>query len=145
MITRHRQRRRQFCDINVVPYVDVMLVLLVIFMVTTPLLSEGVKVALPKASAKSLPPSDMKPLVVSINKAGQYFCNKAANVKKPLSAESLFVLVKRAMLENKRQKVYVRGDDKVSYGEVVKAMVLLQKAGAPTVGLVTKTPDVKKA
>lgn len=145
MIKRVRQKRRQFCDINVVPYVDVMLVLLVIFMVTTPLLSPGVKVELPKASAKQLPPTDNKPLVVSINQKGQFFCNKAANTRKALANEALFVLVKRALLQNKQLKVYVRGDEKVPYGQVVKAMVLLQKAGAKGVGLVTKNPDVKKA
>ena len=145
MIHRVRRQRRQFCDINVVPYVDVMLVLLVIFMVTTPLLQAGVKVSLPKAAAKQMPPTDVKPLVVSINKKGQFFCNKAANTSKPLKKEALFVLVKRAILQNRHLKVYVRGDEHVAYGDVVKAMVLLQKAGAKGVGLVTKSPNVKKA
>ena len=100
---------------------------------------------LPKASAKPLASTDTRPLVVSINNKGQYFCNKAANTKKPISKDSLFVLAKRQILQNRRLKVYVRGDDKVPYGKVVSVMVTLQKAGAKGVGLVTEMPNVKKA
>jgi len=139
---RAKRRRRQIADINVVPYIDVMLVLLIIFMVTAPLITQGVKVDLPKAAAKKLPPQTQLPIVVTVNSRGRYFLNVANNPRVPLTARSLQAQVKTALLRDRSKKVYVRGDAKAAYGEVVGAMALLQKAGVGSVGLMT---DDKKA
>lgn len=134
---RHRTKRKISADINVVPYIDVMLVLLVIFMITTPMLTQGVKVDLPKASAKKIPPKSEKPMIITVNSQGQYFLNIAPEPKLPLSSQSLLLQVKSELIKDQSRQVFVRGDKNANYGEVVKAMVLLQKAGAPSVGLMT--------
>lgn len=142
---RKGKRYKQTSEINVVPYIDVMLVLLVIFMVTTPLLSQGVKVDLPTAAAKTIDAKPPEPIVVSIDAHGNYFLNLAANPNKVITAAELSRLVSSELDEakgkNKRQ-VLIKGDHSVDYGRVVQAMVLLQHAGAETVGLVTQ-PDEK--
>lgn len=140
MRTRRRPRKRM-AEINVVPYIDVMLVLLIIFMVTTPLLSQGVKVNLPHAAAKKLSPTHNQPLIITVNARGQYFLNKSATPKTPIAATALTTMVKAQLQQNPKRKVYVRGDRAVDYGKVVQAMVLLQKAGAGTVGLMTDNPQ----
>jgi biopolymer transport protein TolR len=128
-------------DINVVPYIDVMLVLLVIFMITAPLLTQGVKVDLPQASANPIDQEAKEPLVVSVDKAGNLYLNLGENEKKPVTEEDL---VRRASLVLKQQPdvpVLVRGDKDAAYGKVVYAMTLLQQAGAPSVGLSTQPPE----
>lgn len=135
-----RHKRKRIAEINVVPYIDVMLVLLIIFMMTTPLLSQGVKVDLPKAAAKVLPNQDV-PLIVSINAEGQYFLNIAATPEAPISSDTLNSQVSGALQKNPDRRVYVRADQSVDYGKVVTAMVLLQQAGASSVGLMTDTPN----
>ncbi len=140
---RARRRRRMMSDINVVPYIDVMLVLLIIFMVTTPLLTQGVKVNLPKATAKVLSPQDKIPVIASINSRGQYFINIASNPRLPVSSSQLQNLLQSALHRNPNRQVYVRGDQNANYGKVVQLMVLLQKAGAGSVGLMTDNPDKK--
>lgn len=141
---RRVRRRRQMAEINVVPYIDVMLVLLIIFMVTTPLLTQGVKVNLPQAAAKSLPPEQTQPVIVTVNQAGQYFINLQANGKVPVSADAIQQDVRAALAKSPKRKVYVRGDRAVDYGKVVQAMVLLQQAGVPTVGLMTQDKTTRK-
>jgi biopolymer transport protein TolR len=136
---RQRQRRRTLADINVVPYIDVMLVLVVIFMVTTPLLSQGVKVNLPKANAQTLSAQDQTPLIVTVSAKGEYFLNTLGS--SPIASENLINLVHEALAKNPDRKVYVRGDEAASYGEVVGAMVDLQQAGVENVGLMTNQPD----
>ena len=140
-----RNRRKSFVKkrpivmINVVPYIDVMLVLLVIFMITTPILTQGVKVDLPKASSEKIPSNDSKPIVVTVNKDGEYFINQGVNNPKvSLSADKLSQVVVDLSKQNSGNPIYVRGDSQASYGEVVKAMVLIQKAGINKVGLVTE-------
>ena len=135
-------RRRLMSEINVVPFIDVMLVLLVIFMMTTPLLTQGVKVDLPQTEAKAMPPEQKEPLIVTVDSSGNYYLNVAAKPEVALTAEVLSNLVK-AQLEggasNQEQRpVLVRGDKDVNYGKVVEAMVLLQQAGAIKVGLITQ-------
>ncbi|MCF6767573.1 protein TolR [Thiotrichales bacterium 19S11-10] len=134
---RHRRKRRLSADINVVPYIDVMLVLLVIFMITTPMLTQGVKVDLPQASAKKIPPKSEKPMIVTVNNKGQYFLNISDHPKLPLTSQSLLLRVKTELSKDHSRQVFVRGDKSANYGKVVSAMVLLQKAGAPSVGLMT--------
>lgn len=138
---RKRTRRRPMSDINVVPYIDVMLVLLVIFMITAPLLTQGVQVELPKTSAEPLSSDTDEPVVVTVNKQGNYFVNVGDEQDKPIDHETLVARV-AAILRNKPgTPIMVRGDKNVSYGYVVTAMALLQKAGAPQVGLVTDAPE----
>jgi len=142
-----KNRRGRMAEINVVPYIDVMLVLLVIFMITAPLLNQGVQVDLPKATSKPLSSAEKEPLIVSVNAQGQYFLNIASNPSVPITEENLIQTAEaefaKAKQENREQQVYVKGDQKVDYGRVVQAMVILQKAGAPKVGLIT-SPDSAK-
>lgn len=136
-----RIRKRPMADINVVPYIDVMLVLLVIFMVTTPLLSQGVKVDLPQANAQTIPPRDQEPLIVSVDAQGNFYLNISATPAQPIDAASLVNQVSAELKNSNQRPVFVKGDKNVNYGKVMQAMVLLQQAGAPSVGLVTEQPD----
>ncbi len=135
--------RKQIAEINVVPYIDVMLVLLVIFMITAPLLSQGVSVNLPKAAAKPL--AQKEPIIVSINEAGQYFLNLGADPRQVRSQEEIKNEVSKALSMAKQkgelQSIYVKGDKQVNYDKVMQVMVLLQQAGAETIGLITQEPD----
>ena len=138
---RRTRRNRLMAEINVVPYIDVMLVLLVIFMITAPLLTEGVKVDLPTARAKPLDRSDSEPLVVAIDADGQFYIQFGENQDKPVDALTLVTRVSAVMRHRPGVQVLVRGDESVPYGDVVYVMTLLQKAGAPSVGLITKPPE----
>ena len=139
-----KKRKQPMAEINVVPYIDVMLVLLVIFMVTAPLLSQGVNVHLPQAQAKSLTQKS-EPLIISVNKMGEYFLNVHTEPNVPINAKELVtevsLAIQKASAKHESQDVYVKGDVAVDYGKVVQAMVLLQKAGAEQVGLITTPPN----
>jgi len=130
-------------EINVVPYIDVMLVLLIIFMVTAPLLTPGVQVDLPKSGAKALnPKQNANPLVLSIKADGQMFLNVGGNTQQPLSADEVVSRAGAALQAKADMPVQLKADRHIDYGTVMDAMVLLQKAGAPKVGLVTDVrPD----
>jgi biopolymer transport protein TolR len=135
------RRSKPVSEINVVPYIDVMLVLLVIFMITAPILSQGITVDLPKAASEALPTEDQEPIIVSVNQKGQYFLNVSDNPEMAIEAKAIVVRVS-AMLEvakqnNKTIPVLVKGDQAVDYGKVVVAMSLLKQAGAEKVGLLT--------
>jgi len=144
MATRnYRAKRRQMAEINIVPYVDVMLVLMVIFMVTAPLITEGVNVNLPKAQARVIPQKNTPPLIVSVDKDGRYYLNVAQNNKTPISSRDLTVRIAAELQSDPKRPVMVRGDAEVDYGRVMGAMVLLQQAGANSVGLMTAAPDDK--
>lgn len=132
------RRKRLMSEINVVPYIDVMLVLLVIFMITAPLLSQGVKVELPQAAARPVDTQDTETLVVAITRKGEYYLDD-----RKITADALHQRVSAILRLRPQTPVLVRGDRRVPYGEVVKAMALLQEAGAPSVGLVTE-PARKK-
>ena len=133
-----RVRRRKVAEINVVPYIDVMLVLLIIFMVTAPLITQGVKVDLPQAEAEALDKDTKPPLVASVDAQGRYYITLGANDKEPLSAEEVATLVKAHLAVNPDTPVVVNGDGAVSYNAVIQLMVLLQQvAGVPSVGLMT--------
>ncbi len=134
-----RKKRRMMGEINVVPYIDVMLVLLIIFMITAPLLSEGVKVDLPSASAKPLDlKSEETPVILTVNTAGQYFLNIGEKTDQPIDASIVVARVAAVLKLNPGVHVIVRGDKKASYEQVLHGMVLLQAAGAPSVGLETE-------
>ena len=134
------RRRRMLAEINVVPYIDVMLVLLVIFMVTAPMLMQGVEVDLPDADATPVKDQDAEPLIVSINDRGELFLNLGANEKQALELATIRQRVAAVLRRTPDKPVLVWGDQKVAYGDVVVVMTALQEAGAPTVGLVTESP-----
>ncbi|MCC6303244.1 MAG: protein TolR [Gammaproteobacteria bacterium] len=139
-----RTHRRPLSEINVVPYIDVMLVLLVIFMITAPLLTQGVQVELPKAAAQPLKNEQPEPLVATVDAQGRIYLNVGGAEDRPIDADTL-VQRTAAVLRNKpATPVMVRGDSKADYGSVVAVMTLLQKAGAPSVGLVTETPEARR-
>ncbi len=139
-MARKHHRRKPMSEINVVPYIDVMLVLLIIFMVTAPLLMQGVKVELPDAPAQPIDHSKDEPLIVSIKRDGSYYLNLGKDQEKPVTAETVSKKVAVVLKRKPQTQVLVWGDKSVPYGEVVSLMTLLQKAGAPAVGLVTETP-----
>lgn len=140
-----RNRRAPLAEINVVPYIDVMLVLLIIFMITAPLLSQGIKVDLPQAQAKALSAKELEPIVVSVDAQGNYYLNIAPQPDQPLPEQTISSFVTNALQaaqqNNQQRQVLVKGDQHVDYGKVVQAMVLLQNAGAASVGLITQPPD----
>ena len=137
-----RFRKRRMSEINVVPYIDVMLVLLVIFMVTAPLLTEGVQVELPQTFAKAMAKDQEEPVVVSVDAQGKYYINIGDNTDKPLDTESLITRVAAVMRHRPGQGIYIKGDKSVNYGAVVTIMAQLQKAGVARVGLITATPEL---
>ena len=138
--------RKPMSEINVVPFIDVMLVLLVIFMITTPLLTQGVKVELPKTSARAIPDQHKEPIIVTVDKDGNFFLNLADKPNQAVPSQTLSSLVTNLLKSpaNEQRPVLVRGDKNVNYGKVVEAMVLLQKAGAKSVGLITQPNDLDK-
>lgn len=141
-MSRYRhQRRRPMSEINVVPYIDVMLVLLIIFMITAPLLTQGVNVELPQADSAPLPTEAEDPVVVSVNRQGEFFIDIGEGKNDPLDEESLVTRVAAVIKYKPRTPILVRGDRNVEYGRVVQAMVLIQAAGVPNVGLITETPE----
>jgi biopolymer transport protein TolR len=133
------RKRRLIGEINVVPLIDVMLVLLVIFMATAPLLTQGVKVELPKAGAEPLPvrsQKDQPPVILSIDSKGQQFLN-TGKADAALNDAELLQAVQGALAADPSREVLVRGDTRVSYGKVIGAMVVLQNAGATKLGFLT--------
>ena len=135
-----RKRRRPMAEINVTPLVDVMLVLLVVFMVTAPLLMQGVKVELPQAPSAPLDEKQDEPLIVSVKKDGSYYLNLGADQNKAKPLANIKQTVAKVLRQKPKTPVLVWGDHSVSYGIVVGLMTELQGAGAPSVGLVTEPP-----
>jgi biopolymer transport protein TolR len=135
-------KRKPMAEINVVPYIDVTLVLLVFFMITAPLVQTGVDVDLPQAETEPVnQDSNEPPIIVSINKEGRYFIDIGGSDDNSVSANTLLIRV-RAVLKNKPgTPVYIRGDHSVSYGKVVEVMAALKNAGVPNVGLMTSSFD----
>ena len=124
-------------EINVVPYIDVTLVLLIIFMITAPLVQTGVEVDLPQADSSTIDQENNLPIIVSIDKKGDYFIDVGEQEEESVSAQTLLVRV-MAVLKNKpKTQVYIRGDHTVDYGKVVTIMTALKNAGVPSVGLMT--------
>ena len=141
--SKRQRRRRPMSEINVVPYIDVMLVLLVIFVITAPLLTQGVKVNLPSAQTKAISTKSETPIIVTVNKAGKYFLNSASNPQMPLLPEQLLTRISAelsvAKEEHKEKHVLVKGDKDAHYGNIVRVMALLQNAGVDKVGLMTQS------
>jgi biopolymer transport protein TolR len=118
-----------------------MLVLLIIFMVTAPMLNQGVEVDLPQANTKPLGNQQAEPLVLTVNRKGEYFLNKGDDSDKPLEAREVLIRAAAVLRNRKDTPVLVKGDKNVPYGDVVRAMALLQGTGAPKVGLMTDAPS----
>ncbi|MBF8269579.1 MAG: hypothetical protein HW386_1288 [Gammaproteobacteria bacterium] len=137
---RVRIKKQPMSQINVVPYIDVMLVLLIIFMITAPLLSQGVKVELPQAPSEPMPATDKEPVIVSIDQAGKFYINYGEDQDEPITAQALTTRIGALIKYQPGVPVYVKGDSGVPYGKVVVVMALLQSAGVKGVGLVTEPP-----
>ena len=144
---RRREKRKPVAEMNVVPYIDVMLVLLVIFMVTAPMLNQGVKVDLPQVSSEVLPSdSNQQVLTLSVLADGTYYWNLGEAVDtenhsdSAVSLEAMTEGVTKIMRPKPDTLVYIRGDKNANYGVVVTAMGALQQAGVPNVGLITEAP-----
>ncbi len=136
-----RVKRKPMSEINVVPYIDVMLVLLVIFMVTAPMLMQGVDVDLPQTDSDPLQVSpDKPPLVVSVDAFGAYYAEIGDDRSKPMELGELIKRVRTVKQENPDTMVLVRGDRNASYGVVVSLMSALKETGVSNVGLITETP-----
>ena len=135
-----KKKRKPLAEINVVPYIDVMLVLLVVFMITAPLLMQGVRVDLPQAPSEPFDSKDDEPVIVSVKQDGSFYINLGSDDEqaksKPLA--TIQDSVAKILRQKPNTPILVWGDQNVPYGEVVKAMTSLQAAGAPSVGLVTE-------
>jgi biopolymer transport protein TolR len=131
-------------SINTTPLVDVMLVLLIIFMVTAPLLNLGVDIQLPQSAAKSIQ-NDKEPAVISVDQDGKYFLTLGASKREPIDADTLVKKVSAFVRENPQLPVLVAGDQRADYGKIYQAMVLLQTAGVPKVGLMSQPVQANEA
>ena len=139
MALEYRQRRLMG-EINVVPYIDVMLVLLIIFMVTAPLLTQGIEVDLPKVGAAPLDADKFmksEPLVLSVDRSGNLYLNIGSGKDKPMEAEAVVQRTAAVMSRDPKTPVLIKADQSVSHGVVVAAMRLLQDGGGPSVGIMT--------
>jgi len=135
-----KQRRKPIAEINVVPYIDVMLVLLIIFMITAPMLMQGVEVELPNAPSEPIENQEDEPLIVSIKPDGSYYINLGGTPESPETLAVIKEKVSKILKAKPKTPVLVWGDEKVPYGVVVVLMSELQSAGAKNVGLVTENP-----
>ncbi|KGO98337.1 protein TolR [Novilysobacter defluvii] len=135
--SRRVRKRRLKAEINVVPYIDVMLVLLIIFMVTAPLMNLGVDVELPRADARSITSSDTDPVVVSVDAAGNYFLTLQGAPQEALTPEELEARISAFVRNNPNVPVFVAGDRDTSYELVVQALALLKNADVPRVSLMS--------
>ena len=133
------KRRRPMAEINVVPYIDVMLVLLVIFMVAAPLMTQGIKVNLPEAGSGSID-VDEDMIIVTIDSQRQYFIN-VGEADEPVALEMIAEKAKKIISANPKIKVLVEGDESLNYGVVINVMNILQTAGADSVALITEPPS----
>ena len=138
-----RRGRKLMAEINVVPYIDVMLVLLIIFMVTAPLLTQGVKVDLPKAGAEPLPDvQNHKPLILTVDAQGRLYLNIGGKEDQPVDENTVTQRVGAVLRRDPETPILVRADQNVPYGRVVTGMVILQTAGATKVGFVTDPAEL---
>ena len=140
MALAHR-KRRLMGDINVVPYIDVMLVLLVIFMITAPLLTQGIKVELPRAKAEPVASQSKQPLVLSIDQQGRWFLNVGREPAAPIDRRTAAARAAAVLRRSPETTVLVKADRRVDYGQVIDGMVMLSGAGARKLGFLTEAPS----
>jgi len=139
---RKHGRRKPMAEINVVPYIDVTLVLLIIFMITTPMLQTGVEVDLPKAQSAMVEQKEGEPpIVVSIKETGEYFINTDGQNDEQIEPEVINDRVALVLSNKPGTQVLINADKGVDYGTVVTVMAALKNAGVPTVGLMTKSEE----
>ena len=141
-----KRRRQLIGEINVVPYIDVMLVLLIIFMITAPLLTQGVQVELPDADAQPIDPEllrDREPLVLSVDRDGRYYLNIGDDEDAPINADEVARRAGAVLGRDAETPVLVKADERVPYGSVVRGMVLLQQAGAKKIGFLTDPKAIR--
>ena len=137
-----KPRRKPMSEINVVPYIDVMLVLLIIFMVTAPMLLQGVDVSLPRTESESLDvPVDPPPVVVPVDAFGAYYTQITGEQSPPQGLGEVVNTVREYRTQHPDSLVLVRGDNSVAYGTVIELMGALRVAGVTDVGLVTEQPE----
>lgn len=136
-----REKQKPISQINVVPYIDVMLVLLIIFMITTPLLTQGVQVTLPRVNGRTLSSDNTDPMIISVDKSGQLYLNISEHPSQPISAQQLTVRVAAQIRidqgHHRNPVILIKGDRQAHYDDIVQAMALLQQAGIEHVGLMT--------
>jgi len=137
-----RRKRRQMAEINVVPYIDVMLVLLVIFMITAPLLRVGVEIDLPDANAEPLANTgeSIEPLILSVDKEGAWYLNISDDPETQMNRADVQALATAALIKDPERPALVAGDTAVEYGDIMQAMAALQLAGASVVSLMSEPP-----
>jgi len=141
-----RKRRKPMADINVVPYIDVMMVLLVIFMISTPLLTQGVKVELPQADdTESLDPKPSETVIVKVDVQGQYYLTIGTGKERSVNRDDLVGQIKNKLQDKPKLSVLVAGDKDVQYLYIMDVLALLSQAGIPNVGLMTKTIEKSQA
>ncbi len=138
-----RVRRKPMADINMVPYLDVMLVLLVVFMITAPMMAQGIKVALPETSSEPISIKEDDPLMVTVKKGGSYYLNLGKTPEKATSLSVVTDKISKLIKIDSKRLVLVQGDKEVPYGKVIELMSALQRSGVVNVGLVTEPPKVK--
>lgn len=138
MIRRAKKKRKLNAEINVVPYIDVMMVLLVIFMITAPMLTQGVNVELPQAGADPVDTQDSEPVIVTVDKEGLLYIDVGGDPAVPVGKDVVYERISKVLATNPKKLLLVRGDKGVDYEKVVQLMTLLQQAGAGSVGLVTE-------
>lgn len=136
-------RRKLSSEINVVPYIDVMLVLLVIFMITAPLMTQGIEVDLPQTEAQTISTED-EPTIVSVNAQGQFYLNRGENPKSPLEMADLADNIRILLEANPEQLILVEGDAAAQYVSVAQAMSTLQSVGVKRIGFITKPTEAVK-
>lgn len=134
-------KKKPMADINVVPYIDVMLVLLIVFMVAAPMMSQGVKVELPKAASEPIDTKDEEPINVSVKKDGSYYIDLGGDPDKARPLSEIKDIVRKVLSQKPNTLVFVQGDRSVQYGVIVTLMSELKSAGAPSVGLITDPPS----
>ena len=135
-------KRRLLSEINVVPYIDVMLVLLIIFMITAPLLTQGISVDLPKAPAQAVATDNNEPLVLSVDKDGKFYLNVGDKVESPIDEAALLERASAVLRRNPQTQVIVKADQAVAYGRVVLGASLLQQSGAAKISFLTDPSGV---
>ena len=138
-MSRRTKRRKPMAEINVVPYIDVTLVLLIIFMITAPLVQTGVDVDLPQADTAAVEQENEPPVIVSVDKQGLFYIDIGEQEDEPVSAEVLLYRVAAVLRNKPKTQIYIRGDHTVAYGKVVTVMAALKNAGVPSVGLMTSS------
>ena len=133
------RKRKLVSDINVVPYIDFMLVLLVVFMVSAPLMVQGILLNLPEASNEPLPREQQDPLIISVDSKGQFYLEIQSSQNEPLALLQLSEKISSILKINPSLQVVVRGDGQVEYQRIISLMSELQNTGVDNVGLITSS------